>query len=200
MNGRSPGLSVRAPGGAWVALAGGLALLGALGSLLPASTLAWSRATAALPWRWLTPVGAHYGGLHLLANLAGLLLLAWLGRAARLDGRAALAWCLAWPATHAALWLAPALTSYAGLSGVVHAGTAVAAVFLLASHGRLRWLGLALALGLALKLGSEQPWQAPVQRNPAWAFPVAVIAHATGTAAGLAAALLVLAAARRRTP
>ena len=43
---------------------------------------------------------------------------------------AALAWALAWPLTHLALLAEPALLRYGGLSGVLRAGAAVAAVAL----------------------------------------------------------------------
>jgi hypothetical protein len=59
----------------------------------------------------------------------------------------------------------------------------------------VRLIGAAVLGGLVVKLVLEQPWHAPVRTLASWDVPVAVAAHATGAAAGLAcgaaAALLV---------
>ncbi|MCW7536653.1 hypothetical protein OOT46_02120 [Aquabacterium sp. A7-Y] len=192
--------ALSAPGHAWAALAVLLGLVAAAGFVwLPPDALVWRRATPLAPSRWLTPVMVHFTPLHLLANLAALAVLAMLGRAARLPGAAALAWALAWPATHALLPLAQGLDRYAGLSGVVHAGTAVAALFMMAcAQPRLRMIGALVATGLAAKLWSEDIWQRPVQFDAAWGFPVAVAAHASGALAGAGAGLLMLGLQRLR--
>ncbi len=72
----------------------------------------------------------HWSLLHLGANLAGVAVLAALGWVARLPCAAALAWGAAWPLTQLGLALRPELTHYGGLSGVLHAGVAVAALWL----------------------------------------------------------------------
>ncbi len=110
---------------------------------------------------------------------------------------AALAWALAWPLTHLALLAQPALSSYGGLSGVLHAGAAVVAVWLLLrGRGARRWIGAAVLLGLVVKVVSEAPWQAPAQAVAGLDFPVAAAAHASGLVAGaLLGALAALAAA-----
>ncbi|WP_053013238.1 hypothetical protein [Caldimonas brevitalea] len=180
-------------GRAWQAVASLLAVLALVGLALPPDTLAWTRETAGQPARWFTPVAVHLSVLHLLANAAGLLLLALLGRAVALPPAAAVAWLSAWPLTHLSLVLAPGLMRYGGLSGVLHAGAAVAAVFMLAMPvRRQRLLGAALAAGLTFKLHSENFWVAPLQEHPGWGFPVAVISHATGAVAGSGAALVAL--------
>ena len=138
------------------------------------------------PWRWWTPVAVHYSSLHLGANLAGLLLVAVLGAAAGLPARAALAWFIAWPLTHLGLALRPELLHYGGLSGVLHAGVAVTAAWLVwRRHGLPRWVGGALVLGLAVKVLSEAPWGPVLQYPPGWDMAVAPWAHATGALAGL---------------
>ena len=195
----------------------GLALALALGSAVVALATWWGgprfhdvfdwqhAQLAAQPWRWWSAALAHLDARHLAANLAGCAVVAAFGIAAGLGRAAALAWCLAWPLTHLALALAPGVERHAGLSGVLHAGVAVAAVFTLARpvHGQQRWVGAAMAAGLLAKLAWERPWAMPVQRVAGWDFPVVVAAHASGAAAGAACALLVLGwrrAARPRMP
>lgn len=154
------------------------------------------------PWRWWSAAFVHLDTGHLAANLAGVAAVAAFGVATGLGRAAALAWGLAWPLTHLALALAPGLERCAGLSGVLHAGVAVAAVFTVAGsrYGPQRWVGTAVAAGLLAKLVLEQPWAMPVQRMAGWDFPVVVASHAAGAAAGTTCALLVLAWRRARRP
>jgi rhomboid family GlyGly-CTERM serine protease len=172
----------------WLALA---AIAGA-GSLvawfLPATALDWQPALAfAEPWRWVTAAWVHWSPLHLGANLAGTVVVAVFGRAAELPPRATLAWALVWPATQGALLAQPALAHYGGLSGVLHAGVAVAAVHLLFRAGRARWIGGAVLAGLALKIVLERPWAGPLAHPAGWDIAVAPLAHAAGAVAGLTA-------------
>ncbi len=133
----------------------------------------------------------HWTPLHLGANLIGCAVVAAFGWAARVPLRASIAWLAAWPLAHAALALQPRLVSYGGLSGVLHAGVAIAAWQLLRqNHGRRRAIGAAVLAGLVVKLLLERPWTAPTQTLPGWDFPVAPLAHASGAAAGLVCALL----------
>lgn len=177
---------------------GAVALLLAAGAL--AVRLAGSRATTAAidwqpalalaePWRAWSAAWVHYSALHLAANLAGCALVGALGVAARVPPRAALAWLAAWPATQFGLLAVPALAHYGGLSGVLHAGVAVAAVQLLrAGARRQRGLGLAILAGLALKVVLEAPLAGPLAHPPGWDIATAPAAHASGLAAGLLAA------------
>ena len=80
-------------------------------------------------------------------------LVAVLGLAAGCDRRAAAAWLLAWPLTQAALLLDPRLQWYAGASGVLHAGVAVAAAGLLRTPRRL--VGVATHRGELAHLAAE---------------------------------------------
>jgi rhomboid family GlyGly-CTERM serine protease len=185
------GLRLNAPGAAWTALA---ALLGA-GSVvawwLPAAALDWQPAQAwAQPWRAWTAAFVHWSPLHLGANLAGALVVALLGRAARLPAALALSWFAAWPLTQAGLLLRPELARFGGLSGVLHAGVAVAALALLvAARGRARAIGAAIAAGLVLKIVTEEPWGPPLREGGGWDIAVAPLAHATGALAGALCAL-----------
>lgn len=146
--------------------------------------LLWSQ-----PWRLWTAAFVHLHPLHVVASLLGCAVVGFVGRAAGVPGRAALAWVLAWPLTHLALRVSPDLQRYAGLSGVLHAGVAVLAVELVATRrGRDRRIGLALAAGLALKLLLERAWATPVSVDSAWPFPVVTLAHLTGAVAGAACA------------
>jgi rhomboid family GlyGly-CTERM serine protease len=164
-------------------LAGG-ALLGAG---LPAASLDWQPGLAlAQPWRWWTAAFVHLGDKHLAANLAGCAVVAAFGWFGRVPLRAAAAWFIAWPLGHLLLWLQPALTHYAGLSGVLHGGVAVAALLVAGSGApRERAVGLLVLAGLLLKLLSEAPWRGATQAVAGWDFPVASIAHATGAWAGV---------------
>lgn len=156
-------------------------------SLAWAPELAWSQ-----PWRGWTAAWVHLSELHLLANLAGALLVLLFGALARLPRDAAWAWALAWPLTHLSLLLTPELPRYGGLSGVLHAGVAVVAVTLVrGSAGRAaRWLGAAVALGLLLKVLGERPWAQTLVVPPGWDIAVVPHAHASGAFWGALLALL----------
>jgi rhomboid family GlyGly-CTERM serine protease len=188
---------------AWSLLAAALALGSAATALLQAASPAWagrldwqSDLAWSQPWRWWSAAFVHLGPAHLAANLAGCAGVAAFGLAAGLDRRATLAWLAAWPLTHLALLVAPGLVRHAGLSGVLHAGVAVAALFvaLAPAPGRRRWVGAAVAAGLGLKIVLEAPWAAAARVLPGWDFPVVVLAHATGALSGAACALVALAA------
>jgi rhomboid family GlyGly-CTERM serine protease len=185
---------------AWVALGGALALAALLFWFAPHEAIDWQPAAAlAEPWRAWSAAFVHRTPLHLGANLLGCAVVGAFGWAAHVPLRASVAWLLAWPLTHAALAWQPALASYGGLSGVLHAGVAIGAWHLaLRGAGRRRVIGLAVALGLSIKLLLERPWDAPTQMVAGWDFPVAPIAHASGAIAGLLAAALVDGLARSR--
>ena len=175
----------------WAALSG-LAASGALlAQLIDPALLRWQPELAgAQPWRSVSAAWVHLSPLHLGANLLGTALVAALGLSAGCGRRAALAWALAWPLTHLALLAQPALQAYGGLSGLLHAGVAVASWQLLrGDHGRRRAIGAALAGGLLLKLLLEAPWQGPLRQVPGWDIAIAPGAHASGAAAGWLCAL-----------
>jgi rhomboid family GlyGly-CTERM serine protease len=184
----------------WLALCIVLAAGSIAARWAPASVLAWQPTTVlAEPWRAWTAAFEHLSLRHLVANLIGCGVVGAFGAAARVPPRAAWAWLAAWPLCHLALALQPALTRYAGASGVLHAGVAVAAWHLLRHEpGRRRAIGAAVLIGLTLKIALEAPWAAPTQRVPGWDFAVAPLAHATGALAGLACAWLADALARGR--
>lgn len=184
---------------AWVALSVGLAVVALIGRTVEPTAIDWQPALAwSQPWRALTAVAVHYSNLHLAANLAGTAVVAALGVAAQLPGRSAIAWAVAWPLTQLGLLAQPALVHYGGLSGVLHAGVAVAGVELLVTaRGARRLIGLALLAGLAAKLTMEAPWQGPLRHPAGWDIAVAPFAHASGLVAGAACALVSLALRRR---
>lgn len=193
---RRPGLH---EGRAWAWLAVALASTSLIAWWLPAALLDWQPARAAAePWRAFSGAFVHWSAAHLAANLLGAAVVAALGIAARLPWPAALAWALAWPLTQAGLLLQPALAHYGGLSGVLHAGVAVAAVWLLVREaGTRRALGAAIAAGLLIKIVLEEPW-GPALRAPTgllnggWDIATAPLAHATGAVAGVICATLAL--------
>ena len=157
-----------APGRLWAGLAALLAAASLLAWWLPAEGLDWQPTRAATePWRAWTAAFVHWSPTHLTINLIGTVVVAALGLAARLPARVAVAWAVAWPLTQAGLWLRPELAHYGGLSGVLHAGVACAAAWLvLAARERQQAIGLAIALGLTLKVLTEAPWKVPVSMRP----------------------------------
>lgn len=178
-------------------MAAGLAAGAVLGLAAPVDALQWQAGSREI-WRWWTAAFAHLSTAHLWANLAGCAVVGAFGAAARLDRRWALAWATAWPVTHAGLGLVPGLQAYAGLSAVLHAGVAVAALALAATaQGRVRAIGGAVLAGTLAKVALERPWEGAVQAVPGWDFPVAVGAHAVGVVCGLGCAAVALALPRR---
>ena len=151
-----------------------------------APLLEWRAADAwRQPWRAWTGALVHYSPQHLAANLAGCAVVAAFGMAARLPTRALLAAAAAWPLTQVLLLWAPSLSRYGGLSGLLHAAVAVAAVALVVGGAkRQRWIGAAVWLGLLAKVLLEAPWTGAVQTVPGWDIPVAVAAHASGLVSG----------------
>lgn len=180
-----------------------LAALLAAGALLawpvPRERLDWQGALAlAQPWRWWSAVFVHWSGLHLGANLLGCAVVAWFGWTAGTTRSAAWAWFAAWPLTHLALLTQPALLHYGGLSGVLHAGVAITALWLvLRASGKRRAIGAAVLAGLAVKLVLERPWLGPAQQTTGWDIAIAPSAHVTGVAAGLVCGALALAFTQR---
>jgi hypothetical protein len=166
----------------WLAVAGllsvGSSLLFALGE--PA---AWALERTQ-PQRLLVAGLTHWTALHWIGNLFGLGVLGLLGRRAGLGSRDALAWLLAGPLAHALLLLHPALPPYAGLSTWLHAGVAVAAIALLRRGGQTRWIGLAIAIGLLVKLLLEQPWGPLLRPGDWWGGATLPLAHLAGVAVG----------------
>jgi rhomboid family GlyGly-CTERM serine protease len=176
---------------AWLVLCALLAAGALAGWALPAAGLDWQPARAAAePWRAWTAAFVHWSPLHLGANLAGCAVLAFFGPAARVPPRAAAAWALAWPLTHLLLALQPALAHYGGLSGVLHAGVAVAALSTCAGPPGRRRIGQLVLAGLAAKLLLERPWAGPLAHPAGWDIAVAPLAHVSGTLCGLVCAAL----------
>jgi rhomboid family GlyGly-CTERM serine protease len=176
----------------WLATTVLLAAAAALMWPAPREMLAWQPSRALdEPWRAWSAAFVHWTPWHLGANLLGCAVVAAFAIAASVPARAALAWLVAWPLSHAALALQPALTNYGGLSGVLHAGVAIAAWHLLRHDtGTRRGVGVAVMAGLAVKLLLEKPWGAPTQQMAGWDFPVAPLAHVTGAITGIVCAAL----------
>jgi rhomboid family GlyGly-CTERM serine protease len=188
------------PGLVWIAFAAGLGACSLLAGAVPAAALDWQAALAwREPWRWWTAALVHLSSLHLGANLAGCIVVGAFGWAARLPRLWVGAWIGAWPVTHLALLAVPGLARYGGLSGLLHAGVAVAAVGTVCTAGaraRARQIGVAVLAGLAVKVLAEQPWAGAVQHWPGWDIPIVPAAHAAGALAGLACGLVACATTR----
>lgn len=172
---------------AWWVLAALLAGASWIATWWPAAWLDWQPGLALHePWRAWTAAFVHWSDLHLWVNLAAAAVVAALGVAAALPARAALAWLVAWPLAHLGLALQPSLLHYGGLSGVLHAGVAVAALWLCArERGARRWIGAAVGAGLIVKVLLERPWGPPLAHPAAWDIAIAPLAHASGAVAGL---------------
>lgn len=164
------------------------ALHAALAGATMAPVLDWQPGLALRePWRLWSAAWVHLNKLHLAANIAGTLLVGALGVAAGVTSRGAMAWALAWPLTHAALWLRPDVAHYAGLSGVLHAGVMVVAVGLMRDGaGRARAIGFALAGGVLVKVAAEAPWADVLPWSGALGIATVPFAHAAGVVAGAA--------------
>ena len=188
-------------GRAWVALAAALALAAVVASGVAPDALEWQPARAwSEPWRAWTAAVVHYSAFHLVVNLVGTALVAALGWFARVPRAATIAWLIAWPLTQFGLLARPDLLHYAGLSGVLHAGTACVG-WQLAAHarGQRRAIGVLVLAALAVKVASESPWGAAVRTPAGWDIATAPFAHASGLVAGLAAAIVCDAIARARS-
>ncbi len=185
---------------AWVALAA-VMLLGSLAAWpLPSAPIDWQPDRVfGEPWRAFSAAFVHWSEGHLAANAVGAVVVAALGVAARLPVAAAVAWLAAWPLTHLGLLARPELAHYGGLSGVLHAGVAVASGWLVVQErGARRAVGALVALGLIVKVMLERPFGPVLQAAPGWDIALAPIAHATGTIAGFACAAVVWVWARAR--
>ncbi|MBT9594458.1 MAG: rhombosortase [Vitreoscilla sp.] len=166
-----------------------LALGAAAGSRFDPAWLDWQPGLALRePWRWWSAAFVHWSDAHLVMNLVGAALVALLGWRGGLGPRAAAAWALAWPLTQLGLLAQPGLRHYGGLSGVLHAGVAIAACVLLRSgEQRGVLIGRLLGVGLLLKIALEQPWGPPTRVVVGWDFALAPAAHASGVLAGVLA-------------
>lgn len=196
----APGTALGRPGVAWAALALLMAAASVLATRVPAGALEWQAMRAwSEPWRWWSAAFVHLSLLHLAANLAGCTVVGAFGWAARLPPRWAWAWIGAWPVTHLALLAVPGLTRYGGLSGLLHAGVAVAAAGAACTGDRrARTVALLVLAGLTAKVLIERPWAGPVQSWPGWDIAIVPAAHAAGAIAGLAAGLVACATTRAR--
>jgi rhomboid family GlyGly-CTERM serine protease len=183
---------------AWPALAAALAGAALIAPVLPTSAIDWQPSLAASqPWRCWSAAFVHWSALHLAANLVGCLLVGALGVVGDCGARSTWAWLLAWPLTQLGLLLQPALLHYGGLSGVLHAGVAVAATdLLLREKGRRRWIAGLLLAGLVTKVVLEAPWLAPLRQVEGWDIAIAPLAHASGVVAGVVCLLAVVSAQR----
>ena len=135
---------------------------------------------------WWATVWLHGSLPHLWWNLAGTVLLILLGWVIRPGTVGAIAWLLAWPLTQVGMLLEPTLTTYVGLSGVLHAGVAVLGLSCLAperrpANGVVGWVLLAWLGG---KLLMENPWAHTLVMSSASAINVAPWAHLSGSVAG----------------
>jgi rhomboid family GlyGly-CTERM serine protease len=185
---------------AWLRLCAGLALAStaatalALGGRGPLGRdLAWEAATwAHAPWTWWTASLVHLSWAHLGANLLGLGAVALLGFAVEANKWVVAALLLAWPLSNLSLALWPAVTHCSGLSGLLHAATAILWSFVainFKSSASGRALGFMLFAGVVLKLLLEQPWASPVVFDEKFGFDVVQASHLLGALAGVACGL-----------
>ena len=187
---------------AWIAVSAALATVALAGWFAPREAIDWQPALAARePWRALSAVGVHYGASHLGGNLAGVALAGLFGVVARVTPPVAWAWLAAWPLTQLGLLARPELAHYGGLSGVLHAGVAAVATFMILTGTRAqRAVAAAVFAGLFLKLWGEAPWAATLRLDAARGFAVAPLAHATGALAGIVCSAVALALFTRQRP
>lgn len=136
------------------------------------------------PWSLWSAAWVHASQQHLQFNLLAGGLVGLLGWALRAPARAALAWALAWPATHALLMLDPQLAWYVGASGVLHAGVAVLVVALWQQSRRGR--GAMVGVLLLIKVTMDVASGLPLASRAGLDVPLAPLSHLFGAFAGLA--------------
>lgn len=137
-------------------------------------------------WSWWATAWLHGSEAHLWRNLFGAGLILLMGSLSDVTPRDTLAWFIAWPLTHVGMLLEPSLTSYVGLSGVLHAGVAIVALANLHHPCRPghRVVGIVLLGWLVGKLFMENPWGHHLVLSEASAINVAPWAHLSGALAG----------------
>lgn len=183
---------------AWLAAPGALAALAAAFTFVP-----WLHAhglylrdalygAEGMPqwWRLVTAMWVHLDGRHWLGNTLAAAGLLWLiGRERRMrEMLAVLVACGV--AVQLALLAEPRIRWYGGLSGALHGLAAWGALRLIGARGGSGMIGVAMAVGLLIKLWLEQSWLVPVRMSASWGFGVVSIAHAYGAVAGLVCWLL----------
>ena len=166
-----------------------VALLAAVVHWLPilAGALVYDRARVldGDVWRVVTGSLVHVSRAHLLANLAAVLLL---GAVVERRGRARAALLYAGAAAAvgvALLALAPTMARYAGLSGVVHALLAAAALDAARGRGARRLAGIGVLLLLVARIAVDVAHPRTMPTADGGAAEVAAVAHLAGVAAAL---------------
>lgn len=138
----------------------------------------------------------HLSAQHLWANVLALCAAAGIGVFVRMQGAGVLALLIAWPLSALALLMWPQPLHSAGLSGIVHACTAILGVqAAISSQARgtvdmhyqhqQRALACSLFAVLLVKLVLEAAWHQPVTQDAAWGFDVLYAAHLTGALVAL---------------
>ncbi len=188
---------LRGPDGhlSWVGLCSALALASvvAQGSGDPLA-LAWhASGWMRHPWMLWTASLSHLTPVHLIVNLAALLVMALLGGLLRAQWPATVAVLLAWPIGTLALAWWPQIGYYGGMSGLLMAMLAVLWVDA-TWQGSSRTASVVLSVVLLVKLLAEHAWSQPIVFDPAWGFNVVQAAHLSGALAGMLCAVLVRAA------
>lgn len=169
-----------------------LAALLVAASLLPATTLEWSRSGifGGEYWRLITGHWVHLGTNHLLLNLIGLLVAGLL-----FTRHPPLAWWLSYlvlaPLAISAglLIAAPELAWYGGFSGCLHGLLVFTALFNLKSD--TRWSLIVLGF-IAVKLVFENILYPAAGENPLIGGAVITQSHWLGALTGLVAGILLL--------
>lgn len=140
-------------------------------------------------WSWWTTAWLHGSEAHLWRNLFGAGLILLLGVLSDANRQDTFAWLLAWPLTQVGMLMEPSLSSYVGLSGVLHAGAVIVGLANL-HHPRQpshRAAGIVLLAWVAGKLIMENPWAHDLVLSEASAITVAPWAHLSGALAGVLA-------------
>jgi membrane associated rhomboid family serine protease len=188
------------PSAAWLGLCAVLTVLSVVLTALGLSgsgdwgqRMAWhSNTWAQNPWTAWSASLVHLSWTHLGANLLGLGAVAALGWAIGTGWFAVSALLMAWPLSNLSLLFWPNLPSCSGLSGLLHAATAILWSFVaITSEANLfnRFLGTMLFSGVTLKLFLEQAWLHPVIFDKGLGFDVLQASHLGGALVGASCGL-----------
>jgi hypothetical protein len=156
----------------------------AVGKFGWAASLEWHAGTwMQRPWVLWTASLAHPTGIHLLASLAALVVLATLGAYLHAGNAAVLALLASWPLCTLALLIWPDVRVYGGMAGLLCAMVGVLWTHAARQHTS-RAVAWVLLLSMGGKLLADRAWSQPIGYDPNWGDNVVYAAQLAGFVCG----------------